>query len=299
MKRLLLLFLSLIFINSFLFSQDLMIMQNGDDIECVVTKVGVDEIEYKKFSNQEGPTYTVLKKDVFLIKYKNGEKDVFNERSQIQEPVNEEPQKEIINTDNSSSNVNDMLSTSSEDIEAINYGKSIISINTVHLFYGYISVNFEYISENGIFGFKLPISISFQDSDETLFNIYEFPGVLFGQGGTYIDLINGVDIDGSNGFGMGNFYTGLDFKIYPTGQGHVNAFIGPSLGLTQHNYSNYYYYGYNPEVAFTLASNAGVSFNPSRFFNITLDGSIGIEYVTKTGDVFQFFRMGLTMGVRL
>lgn len=59
-------------------AQDIIVMRNGDEVEAKVTKVGTTEVEYHKWSNQDGPVYTVAKSDVFMVKYKNGEKDVFD-----------------------------------------------------------------------------------------------------------------------------------------------------------------------------------------------------------------------------
>lgn len=50
----------------------------------------VHHIRYKKYENQEGPLYTVEKSKVFLIKYANGTKDVFN--TEISESVISNPQ---------------------------------------------------------------------------------------------------------------------------------------------------------------------------------------------------------------
>ena len=36
-------------------------------------------IKYKKFDNPDGPVYTLKKSEVFMIKYPNGNKDVFND----------------------------------------------------------------------------------------------------------------------------------------------------------------------------------------------------------------------------
>lgn len=77
MKKLIVLaMLSLAAIN--VAAQDIIVMRNGDEVEAKVTKVGTTEVEYHKWSNQDGPVYTVAKSDVFMVKYKNGEKDVFD-----------------------------------------------------------------------------------------------------------------------------------------------------------------------------------------------------------------------------
>lgn len=61
------------------FSQDVILLSNGNEIEAKIIKVGNSEIEYKKWSNQDGPTFTEQKNNIFMIKYQNGEKDVFNQ----------------------------------------------------------------------------------------------------------------------------------------------------------------------------------------------------------------------------
>ena len=62
------------------FGQDNIILKNGEEISAKVLRINTDNIEYKKLSNSQGPTYTVDKSDVFMIKYENGEKEVFSEK---------------------------------------------------------------------------------------------------------------------------------------------------------------------------------------------------------------------------
>lgn len=54
-------------------------MRTGDEIPARVEEVGQTEIKYKKFSNLTGPTYSVSKAEVFMIRYENGQRDVFEE----------------------------------------------------------------------------------------------------------------------------------------------------------------------------------------------------------------------------
>lgn len=69
------------------YSQDIMILRNGDEIMAKIAKVSNVEIEYKKWKNQDGPIYTINKDEVFLIKYSNGEKDIFTSGTQQQPPA--------------------------------------------------------------------------------------------------------------------------------------------------------------------------------------------------------------------
>ncbi|MEI6574771.1 MAG: hypothetical protein WCO63_01180 [Bacteroidota bacterium] len=61
------------------FAQDLITKKNGDDISAKVTEITTTEIKYKKADNPNGPVFTILKSDVFMIRYENGSKDIFNE----------------------------------------------------------------------------------------------------------------------------------------------------------------------------------------------------------------------------
>jgi hypothetical protein len=58
-------------------AQDIITTKAGEEIKAQVLEVLTAEIKYKKHSNPEGPTYSIKKEEVFMIKYKNGEKDVF------------------------------------------------------------------------------------------------------------------------------------------------------------------------------------------------------------------------------
>lgn len=69
---------------------DLMILKNGDEVWVNVIEIDPENIKYKKCDNPDGPIYFIRKSTVFMIKYKNGTKDVFSEASSFKgnnEPV--------------------------------------------------------------------------------------------------------------------------------------------------------------------------------------------------------------------
>lgn len=89
MKSLFTVFLLLFALN--IFSQDFVILKNGDEIKAKVLEINENSIDYKKFSNVNGPTYHMNKSEIFMIKYASGNKDVFNTsqtNKQIVEPSN-------------------------------------------------------------------------------------------------------------------------------------------------------------------------------------------------------------------
>lgn len=74
MKRFLFIFLVALNANA----QDVIVKNDGSTILSKVLEVNQNDIKYKKFSNQDGPTYTINKLEIMSINYENGEKDVFS-----------------------------------------------------------------------------------------------------------------------------------------------------------------------------------------------------------------------------
>jgi hypothetical protein len=58
-------------------AQDIIIKMNGNEIEAIVLEVGTNDVKYKKFDHRNGPTYYIRKSEIFMIKYEDGDKDVF------------------------------------------------------------------------------------------------------------------------------------------------------------------------------------------------------------------------------
>lgn len=77
-------------------AQDLIIMKNGDEIKSKVKEITLDVIKYRKHENPDGPVISVLKSEVFMIKYENGTKDIFTKEKKENTEVNYQP----VNKDN-------------------------------------------------------------------------------------------------------------------------------------------------------------------------------------------------------
>jgi hypothetical protein len=65
------------FVTSMTLAQDLIVKRDAEEIEARVEEITDTHVKYHKFNNLEGPIYSVAKSDVLMIKYANGEKDVF------------------------------------------------------------------------------------------------------------------------------------------------------------------------------------------------------------------------------
>jgi len=59
------------------FAQDVITKKDGTDISAKILEVTTSEVKYKKFDNLTGPTFSLLKNDILMIRYENGTKDIF------------------------------------------------------------------------------------------------------------------------------------------------------------------------------------------------------------------------------
>ena len=77
MKKIFLIILCVVGAFNFSDAQDVLIMNNGTEMKVKVQELTVNEVKFKKWENIDGPLYTLLKNDIFMIKYENGTKDTF------------------------------------------------------------------------------------------------------------------------------------------------------------------------------------------------------------------------------
>lgn len=68
-----------LFISQYMAAQDIINLKDGNEIYSKVIKISENEIEYKKFSNLEGPSYVKKLSEVESVKYKNGHIDRFDQ----------------------------------------------------------------------------------------------------------------------------------------------------------------------------------------------------------------------------
>ena len=66
-------------------AQDVIVKQNGDEIQCKILEVNKNEVKYKRWTNQDGPSFAEKKSEIFMIKYENGEKDMIAHSSPVSE----------------------------------------------------------------------------------------------------------------------------------------------------------------------------------------------------------------------
>lgn len=57
-------------------AQDVIVKNNGDEIQVKIFEINATEVKFKKFNNLDGPTIIVPKSEIFMIKYENGQKEI-------------------------------------------------------------------------------------------------------------------------------------------------------------------------------------------------------------------------------
>ena len=208
-------------------AQDMIVKKNGTIIKAKVIKVGSSEVEYKKWTNQNGPIYSISVNELFAINYQNGEKDMFennqNKTTQQKESINGEinSPKEIpaiLASDNSiliKSYTNQVLQAKKPRFKEKQarlmypvYGitcNSVLSDSHITISFSkvYTKYNTKYIPES-VVGYSISIE---NKSDETI----------------YIDLANSFKIDD-----MGNSISYFSNKTYTTNK---SSSSGGSLNL--------------------------------------------------------------------
>ena len=124
------------------YSQDIIYKKDGSRIDTKIIKIQQEEIWYKKWNYQDGPEISILKSDVLLIQYANGETEVFQteKTNNIESPKIEKT-----------------------ELNELDYDyNSILALNPVALLNSNISFSYERFFSNGRHSFRLPIYYGFK-----------------------------------------------------------------------------------------------------------------------------------------
>jgi len=93
MKHIILvLFLTIIY-NSY--GQDIILKVNEESIKTKVLRISEEEITYKKYSNINGPEYTISTKSVYKIIFEDGSIDTFNKEAVLKNELIKNPKQAI------------------------------------------------------------------------------------------------------------------------------------------------------------------------------------------------------------
>ena len=73
-------------------AQDIITKKDGTKLITKILEVSPTEVKYKKYSNQDGPTFILPTKDIFLVTYQNGETETFTTQTETQQRPKAVPQ---------------------------------------------------------------------------------------------------------------------------------------------------------------------------------------------------------------
>lgn len=134
-KSLLLLFVLLFAFQLGSFAQDVLYKADGTKEPVKITMITATDIQYKKFSNLEGPVFSVPKKDVVMITYENGDFEMMKSAD------------------------HDKKAAKIELSE--NYTKNLISYHLFDVVYRDFTFSYERILASGIISIKIPVGIGY------------------------------------------------------------------------------------------------------------------------------------------
>jgi hypothetical protein len=243
----------MVFSSLITFGQDKIFKKNGDVIEAKVMVINTRDIVFKKFNNQDGPDYSVPKKDVLKIKYQNGTEDSFE--------GNLDPTSTTKKAGRSSG-VNSIISFAPLQLTDNGVGAGI---QWEH-----------FLDKSGYVSIYLPVMVTFNIANSDL-----GPGIInsgSSSGDAMYYFMPGIKI-------YPNPHTSkrVQFSLGPS------LFIASGRGVNQNETFGPYssYSGYQDQSHFMLGVmiNAGFNFFSAKKLYFGFDGGLGLTYQNEYGGV--------------
>jgi hypothetical protein len=134
-------------------AQDIIYKKDGSKEETKIVAVGDREIQYKKFSNPDGPVYTLAKSQIMMITYANGEYEMLTTKEDEAKLAKQELSK--------------------------NFAKNLIGYHLFDVVYGDFTFSYERILSSGTVGINIPFGFGyayntdyFTNSDNWVKNLF-------------------------------------------------------------------------------------------------------------------------------
>ncbi|MCF8369401.1 MAG: hypothetical protein K9G76_10195 [Bacteroidales bacterium] len=216
---------------SFVYSQDVILLNSGMEILTKVTEIGKSEIKYKEYSNLNGPDYVIKKNKVKKIVFENGK-------------------------------IDDLTG----GVKNQSYNHNAFAYHIFDVVYNDFSFSYEHISKSGNLGIKIPIAIGYnlssygsRDYNNVFFtgigfNIYPTgqhrvnyfmgPELNIGLGqdeDSYYNYFDGSRIEETKEFFYGRLIVNNGMSYNPVPNFRVSFVVGVGVRYYDIN-SNYYYH---------------------------------------------------------
>ena len=253
-------------------SQDVIIKNDKTEIKTKILEVRDDVIKYKKFDNQEGPTYSIKKSEVLMIMYQNGTKEIIEHKAV--EPIVEPVQKAAPNLENNvkHSNYTNNASRSSNNLPILK-GEN------------HLSLGLGLGSAIGSFGTSTktpPLSISYDIAvtDEITVGPYL---AYTSTGGTEYYYDNSANLR-SYAYTYSHTIVGVKGKYHFEVSNKFSAYVGAILGYHSVSYKDDAPYPYNYSSTakgstILLSAHIGGAYELSNHSYVFAELGYGISYL--------------------
>lgn len=226
------------------FSQDILYKADGTKEQVKITLLTDKEIQYKKFSNLDGPVFTIPKRDVMMITYENGDFEMMKN-----------------STDNKKADKTDL---------AENFKKNLISFHLFDVVYYDFTVSYERILASGTIGIQIPVGIGYAYNSDFYNNREEWVRNKF---------YSGIGINFyPTGQGKWRYFVGPNIrvgygKMIDYSSGYYDEYGNWVYGKTDVEgiYTKFY-------------MDNGVIFTPVKNFSVEVVGGVGIRFFPDAGD---------------
>lgn len=310
----------LLCVTSISYAQDQLFKKDNSKVDVKILEINQNEIKYKLFTYQDGPTITISKKDVALIIYKNGVHEVISTTTEVPEVTTTTPLI-VYNNVYKATRVNrDSLDKAA--FKDLTSNRHLISFNMLEPLNGSLGINYLTEFANNYLNIYIPVSVGFANPYFTTAT-----SSLFSGGYSYPNKTTFYSVSNYK-YKSKSFEAGLGIHFQTSGKHAVTHFIGPYVGMAQftgtYNEETRYYdpafgnYTTNTTLNKSFTMNRlyvlldnGFLFRATKNFNIILLAGVGYHIDTYKGNdptgaanyntntlPLNAFKLGLSFGYR-
>lgn len=204
-------------------AQDQLYKKDNTKLLVKITEINPDEIKYKLFDNQSGPTYVVAKNEVSLIVYENGQHEVikstsYNEPARLtRQPGEARPSR-----------------WKEDSLKYFRYSESI-SLNFLTFLNNEVGLIYQKDFHKNNFNIIIPVGVGLERPSVT-------QSIYFSRG--LNNVSNGVTTNNSTGIELNKkmFEVGLGVNYFPSVRTAVQYYVGPTLRYMQYASTQTYIY---------------------------------------------------------
>ena len=250
----------LFFLGNIAYAQDQLFKKDNTKLEVKILEINQNEIKYKLFTYQDGPTIIVSKRDIALIIYQNGVHEVIN--TPATEPA--------VYYQNPTYTPRSRAKNDSANFAKLTINKHLISTNVLDPLNGSFSISYLTEFAHNNLNIYVPVSFGFTTPYFT-----QATSSLFNGGYNSYYYSTNASFSASNfKFTSKTVDVGLGLHFQTSGKHAVTHFVGPYIGMAQFTgtyVENAYYH--DPNNGASTSTFANRSFVMNRLY-VMLDNGV-------------------------